>query len=77
VWKRFGTGYAAVIVLGLVLPLSSGQLEGLGRYCAVLFPIALLLGGLEGEARHTWLLASFCLFYSLGLILFGNVHPLF
>jgi hypothetical protein len=77
VWKRFGTGYAAVIVLGLALPLSSGQLEGLGRYCAVLFPIALLLGGLKGETRHTWLIAAFCLFYSLGLILFGNVHPLF
>jgi hypothetical protein len=77
VWKRFGAGYAAVIVLGLLLPLSSGQLEGLGRYCAVLFPIPILLGGLHGEARHTWLVACFVAFYTLGLILFGNVHPLF
>ena len=77
VWKRFGLGYALVIVLGLLLPLSSGQYEGLGRYCAVLFPIPLLLGGLRGEARHTWLIACFVLFYALGLVLFGNVHPLF
>ena len=77
VWKRFGFGYAAIIFLGLILPLSSGQLEGLGRYCAVLFPIPLLLGGLHGEARHSWLMACFVLFYSLGLVLFGNVHPLF
>lgn len=77
VWKRFGFGYAAMIVLGLILPLSSGQLEGLGRYCAVLFPIALLLASLPGEARHAWLTASFVMFYTLGLVLFGNVHPMF
>lgn len=77
VWRRFGFGYASIILLGLLLPLSSGQLEGLGRYCAVLFPIPLLLGGLQGEARHTWLIACFVLFYTLGLVLFGNVHPLF
>ncbi len=77
VWKRFGFGYALVIVLGLALPLSSGQYEGLGRYCAVLFPIPILLGGLQGEVRHTWLIAYFMLFYTLGLVLFGNVHPLF
>ena len=44
VWIRFGLGYALVILLGLVLPLSSGQSEGLGRYCSVLFPVAIYLG---------------------------------
>jgi hypothetical protein len=77
IWKRFGFGYALIVVLGLILPLSSGQLEGLGRYCAVLFPLSLLLGSVKGEARHTWLIACFVLFYGLGLTLFGNVHPLF
>lgn len=77
VWKRFGLGYALVIILGLALPLSSGQFEGLGRYCAVLFPISLWLGSLRGEARLTWLVAGFVLFYTLGLVLFSNVHPLF
>ena len=77
IWRRFGSGYAFIVVLGLILPLSSGQLEGLGRYCAVLFPLPLLLGGLKGEARHTWLIACFVLFYGLGLTLFGNVHPMF
>ncbi len=77
VWRRFGFGYALVIILGLILPLSSGQFEGLGRYCAVLFPIPLLIGGLPGEARHSWLIACSVLFYGLGLVLFSNVHPLF
>lgn len=77
VWRRFGFGYVLVILMGLGLPLSSGQFEGLGRYCAVLFPIALALGSLPGETRHTWLIASSVLFYGLGLVLFTNVHPLF
>lgn len=77
IWRRFGFGYAAIVVLGLALPLSSGQYEGLGRYCAVLFPLSILLGGVKGETRHLGLVTSFVLFYTLGLVLFGNVHPLF
>jgi len=77
VWRRFGGGYAAVIVLGLALPLSSGQSEGLGRYSSVLFPLPLLLGSLKGEARHMVLMTGSAMLYSLGLALFVNVHPLF
>jgi hypothetical protein len=77
VWKRLGGGYAAVIILGLLLPLSSGQYEGLGRYCSVLFPLPIFLGSLQGETRHYGLISGFAMFYTLGLILFGNVHPLF
>lgn len=77
IWQRFGRGYAAIVVMGLLLPLSSGQYEGLGRYCAVLFPLPILLGSLKGEARHLGLMTGFVLFYALGLVLFGNVHPLF
>jgi hypothetical protein len=77
VWRRFGGAYAAVILLGLLLPLSSGQFEGLGRYSSVLFPLPILLGSLQGETRHLGLMSGFAMFYALGLILFGNVHPLF
>ena len=77
IWRRLGIGYASLVVLGLLLPLSSGQFEGLGRYCAVLFPLSIWLGSLKGEARHHALMSSFVLFYALGLVLFGNVHPLF
>ena len=76
-WVRFGRGYAAIVALGLLLPLSSGQFEGLGRYCSVLFPLPILCASLQGETRHLGLMTGFVLFYSLGLILFGNVHPLF
>jgi len=77
IWDRFGRGYAAIVVLGLLLPLSSGQFEGLGRYCSVLFPLPILFGSMRGETRHLGLMTGFVLFYTLGLVLFGNVHPLF
>jgi hypothetical protein len=77
VWRRFGSPYAAIVVLGLIVPLSSGQVEGLGRYSAVLFPVPLYLASLRGEMRHVVLVASAAMLYTLGLTLFVNVHPLF
>lgn len=77
VWRRFGLGYAAIIGLGLVLPLSSGQFEGLGRYTAVLFPLPLWLASLPGETRHVVLIAAAAMLYTLGRVLFTTVHPLF
>jgi hypothetical protein len=77
IWLRLGRGYAAIVVCGLLLPLSSGQYEGLGRYCSVLFPLSIFFGSLKGETRHLGLMTGFVMFYTLGLMLFGNVHPLF
>lgn len=77
IWLRFGIGYAAIVVGGLVLPLSSGQFEGLGRYASVQFPIALALGSLSGEIRHALLLGTSAVLYALGLAMFATVHPVF
>jgi hypothetical protein len=77
IWRRFNAGYAAIVVAGLLLPLSSGQFEGLGRYCSVQFPIALALASLGGEVRQPILLASSAVLYALGLALFVTVRPLF
>lgn len=77
IWVRLGRAYAAIVVLGLFLPLSSGQYEGLGRYCSVLFPLPILFGSAKGETRHLGLMTGFVLFYTLGLILFSKAHPLF
>jgi len=77
IWRRLGRGYAVIVLLGLLLPLSSGQYEGLGRYCCVLFPLSIFFGSLKGETRHLGLMTGFVMFYTLGLVLFGNVYPLF
>jgi hypothetical protein len=77
IWRRLGGPYAAIVVLGLILPLSTGQYEGLARYCAVLFPLPIFLASLGGEVRHVVLVAVAAMLYTLGLILFVNVHPMF
>ena len=77
IWMRLGRGYAALVVLGLVLPLSSGQYEGLSRYCSVLFPVAIILGSMRGELRHLGLITVLVRFYALEQVLFSNVHPMF
>jgi hypothetical protein len=77
VWRRFGAAYAAVIALGLLLPLSTGSLEGLSRYTAVLFPVAVCLGGLKEGLRHLVLMAALTMIYGLCLAWFVNAHPMF
>jgi hypothetical protein len=77
VWRRFGTAYALVVVASLLLPLSSGQYEGLGRYTSVLFPTALLLGAIRSPLASGLLLGLSSALYMLCLALFTNVHPLF
>jgi hypothetical protein len=77
IWRRFGTGYALIVLGGMLLPLSSGQLEGLGRYASVQFPIALALAGINGETRHTVMVAAFAMLYAICFALFVTVHPLF
>ena len=50
VWRRFNAGYAAIIALGLLLPLSSGQSEGLARVLVGLVPTA--PAGRQHGRRH-------------------------
>lgn len=77
IWLRFGVGYVLIVLGGLLLPLSSGQLEGLGRYTSVQFPVALALASLAGEMRHGLLLAASAILFGVCLSLFVTVHPLF
>jgi hypothetical protein len=77
VWRRFGAAYGLFMLLNLYLPLSSGVLEGLGRYCSVLFPMFIWLGSIRSRHATTALVVAFALFYTLGLALFVTLHPLF
>jgi hypothetical protein len=77
IWWRFNGGYALIVLAGLLLPLSSGQFEGLGRYCSVQFPIALVLASFGGEMRHHLLLTTSAILYAICMALFVTVHPLF
>jgi predicted small integral membrane protein len=81
IWQRFNAGYALIVLAALLLPLSSGQFEGLARYTSVQFPVALALASFwrdsGNDAGHNALLAAFAALYSLCLAMFVNVHPLF
>ncbi len=77
VWRRFGPAYGLYMLANLWLPLSSGQFEGLGRYCSVLFPAFIWIGSAVGPWAQLPVAFGFSTLYMLGLALFVNVHPLF
>jgi hypothetical protein len=64
-------------VINLAVPLSSGSLEGLGRYAGVLFPFSLWLASLSGIARHHWIVAIFGMLYVICFTLWVKLYPLF
>jgi hypothetical protein len=78
VWWRLGAGYGLFMLANLALPLSTGQFEGLGRYCSVLFPFSL---GLAAAVRSTTfqhlILFAFGALFMFGLSMFANIHPMF
>ena len=77
VWRRFGAAYGLFMAANLWLPLSSGQYEGLGRYCSVMFPCFIWLGSLRSRAALAWLVVIFAMLYTLCLALFITLRPLF
>ena len=77
VWRRFGAAYGLFMSINLYLPLSSGVFEGLGRYCSVLFPAFIWLASIRSRFVFTSLVVVFALLYTLGLMLFTTLHPLF
>ena len=77
VWWRLGTGYALYMLANLWVPLSSGQYEGMGRYCAVLFPFFILAAGIRWRAGFIAMVVVSALLYTLCLALFTTIHPIF
>jgi hypothetical protein len=77
VWWRLGAVYGLYMLANLWLPLSSGQYEGLGRYCAVLFPFFILMAGIRWRAGFFAMVVCSALLYTLCLALFTTIHPIF
>ena len=77
VWVRLGAAYGLFMLGNLLVPLSSGQFEGLGRYCAVLFPFFIWMGTWRAPAWQQVVLIGSVSAYALCLSLFVNLHPIF
>lgn len=77
VWRRLGAGYGLLMLANLWLPLSTGIFEGMGRYCAVLFPWFIWVASLESRACRAVVLVASAMLYTLALALFTTIRPLF
>ena len=77
VGRRIGAVYVVHMALNLWLPLSSGVFEGVGRYCAVLFPFFFVMATVRPTILRTGLLAASAALYMLCLALWVNLHPIF
>ena len=77
IWWRLGAAYGLFMAANLWLPLSSGQVEGLGRYVAVMFPFFIWLATIRSGRLFTGVVVVFAMLYTLCMALFTNIHPLF
>jgi hypothetical protein len=77
VWRRLGAAYGMHMLVNLWLPLSSGQFEGLGRYCAVLFPFFIWLASFDRQWLREIVLSSSIALYVLCVSYFIKLHPIF
>ena len=77
VGRRFGAAFVLHMALNLWLPLSSGVFEGVGRYCAVLFPFFFVMATVRPFILRTGLLAASAALYMLCMSLWVNLHPIF
>jgi len=77
VGRRIGAAYVVHMALNLWLPLSSGVFEGVGRYCAVLFPFYFVMATARPFILRKGLLVVSAALYMLCLALFTNLHPIF
>jgi len=77
VGRRIGAAYVIHMALNLWLPLSSGVFEGVGRYCAVLFPFYWVVATARPFILRKGLLVVSAALYMLCLALFINLHPIF
>jgi hypothetical protein len=69
VWWRFDAGYALYMLAMLWLPLTSGRFDGLGRACALLFPVFVLVAGVRWRVVLVATAVTSAMFYALVMAL--------
>lgn len=77
IWRRLGAGITLLIAANLALPLSSGQFEGLGRYCAVLFPFQFWVAAATPPGWRPLVYTGYGVLYGLALTMFTTLHSIF
>jgi len=67
VWWGLNGGYAIYMLAMLWLPLTSGTYDDLGRTCAVLFPMFILLANIRWRVAFMTIAVTSAMFYALAL----------
>jgi hypothetical protein len=69
VWWKLDGGYAIYMLAMLWLPLTSGKYDELGRTCALLFPLFILVASIRWRVVFIGIAVTSAMFYALGLAL--------
>ena len=69
IWWRFNGGYALYMLAMLWLPLISGRFDGIGRACALLFPVFVVIAGMRWRVVLVATAIASAMFYALVLAL--------
>ncbi len=77
IFKRLGVALGVYTIVSLIVPLSGSDLQGIGRYMSVVFPIFMLLGSIRSQVVHEAILVISSLFLALFVTLFVNWYPLY
>jgi hypothetical protein len=76
VLRRFGAGYALLMLLTILPALMSGGVMALGRYTAPIFPLFLWLGASVPARHRTLLVAVFAMLQAIVATLFFSWRPM-
>ncbi len=74
-WRRLRPSYVLYATLAFLMPLASGSLLGMGRFCLVIFPlyVVLAMAGENAAFNRYWLILSSAL-AALFMALFSQWH---
>ena len=77
IFRRLGMAMGAYVLVSLLLPLSSNELEGIGRYAAVLFPAFMLVGSMASPRVHQAIVMVSLVFHTLFVCFFVTWKPIY
>lgn len=74
-FRRYPLSVQVLVGLCLLLPLTTGRIDGIGRYSTVLFPFFLLVAEwLHPRPRHGWWVAGILFLHGLSFLPFLHFH---
>ena len=77
VFKRLGPAMGAYVLVSLLVPLSGSELEGIGRYTMVLFPLFMAVATVESPRLRDAIVIVSALFLALFSGLFVTLHKVY